>query len=487
MAKQARPNVIIVTADQMRADCLGCFGNPDIATPHLDALAADGVKFTRAYVANPTCTPSRSSIVTGRYPHCHGVLCNGTSLPESERTVAQAFAEAGYRTAAVGKVHLRPHERGFSREWCVEFEGQPPYYGFGEIHLSDDYKLGEYLDFIEREHPEYLAAARDDDGTGRSRAGATGHWRPELPPDLHQSSWVVDRAIDFLGSTAGAPFFLWVGFTDPHHPFNPPEPYYSMYDESVRLPWPREADLGGFPPHWQGLQRSRRGWEAEQWDRLLRLYYGMITLIDDNVGRLCKRLGELGLADNTVVVFLPDHGELLGDHGLMLKGLCHMEALVRTPMIWRGPGVRRGEVNDRVSRTIDIAPTLLDLAGIDSEPCMNGVSLAPELCAAEPMPKRTALVEIRPWSGYDGWPKERPEDPPGPGPEVRTLVTQRWKLTYYAGLPYGELFDLTEDPHELRNLWSRPSHAKTRGQLIERLLSETVLTPEPALARQAPY
>jgi len=483
------PNFIVMIADQMRADCIGCYGNSDVDTPNLDRLAGDGVKFTSAIAQNPTCTPSRASIITGRYPHNHGVLSNGIPLPEVERALPQMLAEAGYRTCACGKVHLRPHERSLEdRTWCLEYEGSGPYYGFQEVHLSDDYKLGEYLDFIEREHPEYLAAARDVDDEGKSRSGSCGCWRADLPPELHQTSWVTDQAIRFIESNREGPFFLWCGFTDPHHPFNPPEPYYSMYSPSeTSLPWPGRCDLSKFPPHWQALGKSRSDWDEETWRKHLCLYYGMISLIDHNVGRLLRRLDELGLAEETFVLFCADHGELMGDHGLMFKGPYHLEALIRIPLIWRGPGVERGGSRGCVVEGVDIMATILDLAGRAVPEDAQGSSLVPLLKGEAETGKGAALTEFRPWWPFDGGPRPEGAERPCESMDVRTLRTDRWKLTYYAGRPYGELFDLENDPQELNNLWNEPSFHRMRNELMEQLLRRTVETQRPAARRIAAY
>ncbi len=476
-----RPNFLIFCCDQLRADCLGCEGNEVARTPNIDSIAEEGVRFSRAYVQNPLCSPSRATMLTGRYPRSHGLLCNGTPLPEREITLPQVLGEAGYSTCACGKVHLRPHEVSLEdHTWIQEYEGGGPYYGFQRVHLTDDYKLGGYLRWIDDEHPEWSDEARDM-LDGRSRSGSVEAWRSGLPAELHQSRWIAERSIDFLESAGDRPFFLWCSFVDPHHPFNPPAPYSDMYDRSA-IPVPSRPDLSGFGPHWVARQRASADRSAEQWREIIALYLGMISLIDDCVGRVLEALQERGLAENTVVGFVNDHGELLGHHGMLLKGPFLLESLIRQVQLWRGPGIRRGAVDDGLAESVDIAPTVLQIAGVDRPGGMQGVSLVPRLQGEAPG-RDAALVQFSPWTAYDGG-----RFPGGPDRlHLNALVTDRHKLVHYGGEPPGELFDLADDPGETRNLYPDADSAGLRANLTQRLLDRLSETVDPLPPRVARY
>lgn len=476
-----RPNVLIFCTDQLRADCLGCEGHPLAVTPHIDSIADGGVRFSRAYVQNPLCSPSRAAMITGRYPRSTGCLCNGTALPEAEVTLPQALADAGYATFASGKIHLRPHEVSLDdRTWIQEYEGDGPYYGFERVALTDDYKLGGYLRWIADEHPEWSDEAWDI-ANGSSRAGSVEAWHSRIPAELHQSSWTADRALDFLDEAGERPFFLWCSFVDPHHPFNPPAPYSEMYDRAA-IPVPDRPDLSAFGPHWAARQRGSAGMSDDEWRETIALYLGMISLIDDCVGRVLAGLESRGLAEDTVVAFVNDHGELLGDHGLLLKGPLLLESMVRQVQLWRGPGVRSGATDDGLAESVDIMATVLDMAGVAAPAGMQGESLSARLSGESPG-KDAAIVQFSPWTRYDGGGYEG-------GPDrlhLNALITDEYKLVHYAGQDFGELFDLREDPCESVNLWDDVAYAEARAELTARLLSRLGETADPLPERTARY
>lgn len=275
------------------------------------------------------------------------------------------------------------------------------------------------------------------------------------------------------------PFFLWASFPDPHHPFRPPEPYARRYaDADVPMPLRRPGELEDKPPlfrqYFDGLTRGAERHEGagvdhpgaltdDQLRDIIRFTYGMISLVDDQVGRLLQELERLGLAENTVVCFTSDHGELLGDHGLICKGPFHYENLLRVPMLWRWPGrLPVGRRTDGLASLVDFAPTVLDLAGVPIPGEMQGRSLAPLLRGGTETHREGVLTEFQ--SSYRPW------------LNLKTWRTDEWKLTYYASQPYGELYDLRNDPGEFVNLWDSPEHRDVRSRLLERLLEELVLT-----------
>jgi arylsulfatase len=499
-----RPNVLLITTDQHRADCLGAYGNRAIRTPNLDRLAAEGVRFDRAYVANPVCTPSRASILTGRFPRAHGAWNVGVKLPEDEVGLSHVLGAEGYRTAILGKAHFAPilepappgryDSRAF---WAAnpECDWHGPHYGFETARLAIAHggATGHYAQHLRRSAPEVLELF----GPARALAppsGAHESWKSAVPAEHHVSTWVADLTIDYLERERERPFFVWASFPEPHHPFSPPAPYCDMYDP-LRVPLPprRTGDLDDKPPHFGAYYRReldridyRSEWAlglagladadlARMPERHLREivahYYGMITLVDDQVGRILGAVERLGLRERTIVVFTSDHGELLGEHGLLLKGPFHYEGLVRVPLIWRWPGeIDGGQAVSGLANLVDLAPTILELTGVPAPAGVQGRSLAPLLRG------RTARVQ-------DATLIENCEKPGVLN--VKTVVTERWKLTYYAGRPFGELYDLVDDPHEYVNLWDHPGHAADRDALLRRLLDLLVETEDPLPPRRA--
>jgi len=359
-----RPNFLIFCADQMQSFSLGCNGNGEVRTPNLDRLASEGATFTRAYCNNTVCTPSRATMITGLTPRQNGCLPNGNCLPENVPAITQALVAAGYRTHTIGKVHLQPFGGGSSEDrsrWLSgEIDSLPSdYYGFQTSDFVGGHGascFGDYVNDIERRHPGTIERMRPENSY-RILQGTTQCWRINMEPDLHYNHWIADRALAFLESDDGSrPFFLWCSFPDPHLPMAACNPYNEMYDP---------ASLSLNPSRGQSedpceFLRDRRArghghrWADELTDDMLREMtaqtYGMITHIDDNIGRVMRRLEQSGLAENTLVVFLADHGEYLGSHNLLFKNAWPYEELVRIPFIWkarRGQQAERGQEAER--------------------------------------------------------------------------------------------------------------------------------------------
>jgi arylsulfatase A-like enzyme len=513
MTMAERLNFLCIIADQMRADHMGCAGNPVIQTPNLDRLAASGVRFARAHVNNPLCMPSRATLFTGLTPRAHGVRTNGIPLDRRFPTMPHALSEAGCRTHSVGKLHLLPHgtPNGIDaatlnpNDWVESYyfwqhglltAVPTPYFGLQSVDMTIGHGAGvtgNYGLWLRKVDPnaEKLLTAEAGKPTPHHAEAA---WHSAIPEELHYNTWVADRAIAFLETHAGKkPFFVWCSFPDPHHPYCPPEPWASMYDPAdVVMPTRREGELETLPPFYKEIY-EKAFWlsgrahptkmQDEQLREILALTYGMISHIDHNVGRIIDSLERLGLRENTVVCFLSDHGDMMGDHWMMNKGPFHMEGLLRTPFIWSCPGlIPQGAVSDGLASFLDFAPTILDLAGV---PIPEGV--------APPRPE--AEKQLPPWPGIslarqlrgeakslqDSVVVENDED--YLGLRLRTLITERHKITAYPGQEYGELFDLREDPGELHNLWADPGRQGLKKELLIRLMERLVET-DSALPRR---
>lgn len=513
------PNFLIFMTDQQRADHLGCFGNPLVRTPHIDALADDGAVFERFYVNAPVCMPNRAALATGRMPSAAGVRMNGVPLPLSALTYADALREAGYRTALIGKAHFQnmtdarpspvagepqiPRARqadadrrdgpGYDCELQAQwqrpdFRLSGPYYGFEDAALClehGDAVGGEYERWLQARSPE-ANERRLQGADGALEAGDAVHapqaWRTALDEGLYPTNFITERSIEWLGQHArGAdrerPFLLQCSFPDPHHPFTPPGRYWSMYaPEDVQLPPSFDAPLECAPAHKRALheelaQGRRRtsgsraiavsGDEARQ---AIALNYGAISMVDDAIGRILQTLRDLGLDDDTVVIFLSDHGDFMGDHGLLFKGPLHYQSVVRTPLIWRDTATHRGAQRLRAPTcAMDLAPTLLARAGVQPLHGMQGTSLLERLHGAPETARekdRAILVEEQSHRDVPGLPSP---------PRVRTLITERWRLSIFAGADWGELYDLQEDPDEIHNRFDDPPYQTIRGELLWRL------------------
>ena len=485
-------NVLLITADQMRRDHVGCYGNPTIRTPHLDALAAGGVCLDRAYVSNPVCMPNRATIATGRLPRNHRCWSNGIALPIDERTVADELNDRGYHTALLGKGHLTsfgvgpdkqdPYYDSFAAwaEGKMTPEWAGPYYGFTECQLAlghgtwgmrrGEGLAGHYGHWLDRNCPGVIDRAVQSWQTRRSATGAPQCCTLDLPAEVSCSSWLGDVTCQHLRERAaeGKPFLTWVSFPDPHHPFCPPAPYDTMHDPAdVVMPrfgaealadkpkWFRQAYEGG--QLWEGINANdvlKDVTEVQLRDIIARTY-GMISLMDVNIGRMLETLRETGLADSTVVIFTSDHGDLMGDGGLIFKGPFLLEGLINVPMIWAVPGAAVGGHRPDLFNSCDIAPTILQLLSVDVPPAMDGLAQG-ELVGGGPGARDAAVVEFR--SMY------RREL------NLRSIITADRKLTHYAGQDCGELYDMTAEVPEARNLHDDPAHAGERAELERRLL-----------------
>jgi arylsulfatase A-like enzyme len=502
-----RPNVLCFVTDQHRHDHLGCAGNPAIRTPNLDRLARSGVRFDRCYVNDPICMASRATMWTGQSAHAHGVRCNGISLDLRVPTIVSALAEAGYRTHSVGKIHLTPFQclNGADptsldpAQWPESkqmWKGgrigalPTPYYGLQSALMvggHGDFIWGDYRRWLLHEAPDVVRRidtwVKDMGGENWESTGPS-----HIPAELHHSHWIADRVIEFVHeqSHTGQPFFCWCSFPDPHHPYHAPEPYHSMYDPAdMPSPARREGELDDLPPFYRRIQTERLRLEGltgpvtrfyHRTPEIMARTYGMISNVDANVGRVLDTLEELGLDENTLVVYLSDHGDLMGDHWLQQKGPFHFDGLIRVPFIWSWPGhIVPNTVGPSVVSMLDFAPTILDLCDIPiPEGPRPAESFIPEELPPWPGHSLRTMLEGREQAIRDAAFVDHDDD--RLGLRLRTLVTTGYRLTWYGGQTFGELFDLQEDPQELHNLWNVPSSRSLRDQLAVRLLDHVIMS-----------
>ncbi len=488
-----KPNVLFITSDQQRGDCYG-FEGRKVRTPHLDEMARAGTRFAACITPNLVCQPSRASILTGLLPCTHGVSDNGIDLDPAvgEAGFAGAFARAGYHTGYLGKAHFATSHT-FAATGTPECRNsdQPrdwngPYMGFEHVELVvEGHNHWPPMTPPRGQHYErwFHAGGRgaelqrlyETQLEPRSTAVQTFH--SALPVAFHNSTWIGDRAIRYLDAHRDEPFCAWVSFPDPHHPFDAPVPWSRLHHpdevdlpphrslDLERRPWWHRQSLEGKPEIVPHLAKIRTEYSRipVQTDRQLRElvanYYGMIALIDHNVGRVLLHLETLGLDRDTLVVYSTDHGDWLGDHGLILKGPMAYDGLLRVGLLVRGPGVPAGKVVADPVSTIDLPATFADYAGVSFPAAKHSTSLRP-------------LIEsdrVRRDFAYSEWDLRASRS--GVDLDLRTVRTKTHKLTVDLRSGAGELYDLANDPHEMDNRFGDPGAAKAQRELADMIAS----------------
>jgi len=448
-----KPHILVVMTDQQRADCLGCAGHPQLTTPNLDRIAGEGARFTQATTASPMCMPARASFATSLYPHDHGMWRNGGALSPDCETLFQVLQRSGYFTALVGKAHHYDYENG------MDLREQEPFMhqlGFRYVHetagpaasvrtdsyLSDEWRRRGLWDKLRDDYEE----RGKNDNVARPSA---------LSTEDHLDSYVGRKAIEFVDAYAEPmPLFLFVGFGGPHPPWDAPAPYASMYraeDTPAPIPIPQKPDT--LPDHVEPQAPFRVGasLSGDEIARIRANYYGKISLIDDCIGGVLAAFERRGWLADLLVVFLSDHGEMLGDHGRLSKGNFY-ESSLRIPLIVRWPGrIPAGTVSNALVENVDVFPTLLEMAGIEDAGWRAGSSLWPLL--------RGRAAGVREGQLCEG----------GRQRDRVMLRTDRHKIAIDAsGSPFM-LFDLADDPHEQRNLVGEPSAASLADRLRDEL------------------
>ena len=519
----AQPNFLLFITDQQRADHLGCYGNSVVRTPAIDRLAAGGWCADEFFTATPICMANRASLMTGRMPSRHGVRHNGIELSFDETTFVDALRDAGYATAHVGKSHLqnietlppgypRQGEPHLGREARREGPGkhgqeiwrrweddpacdiETPFYGFDTVDLvihHADTAFGHWRRWLRAQTkdadrligPENAQSSPEIELSRFRQA-----WRTRVPEELYPTAWIADRTTARLRELARGdkPWFVHCSFPDPHHPFTPPGRYWDMAGpQDVAVPRSFHAQHEGLAPHVQWLYDMRASGKAVKHTQALfactereareaiALNYGSIANIDHAIGRVTAELAALGMEGDTVIIFTSDHGDFLGDHQLMLKGPIHYRGLVRVPFIWADPAGAKRARSSALTQTTDIAPTILQRAGVEAWNGIQGKSLLPLIDGKRDRLRERLLIEEEGQRYYLGF-RDRVR--------MRSLITERYRLSLYDGVPWGELYDLREDPDELVNRWDAPSARELRGALAEELARAMV-----ELAETSPY
>lgn len=483
--------MLVICTDQQRWDSLGCYGSPEVHTPYIDGLAAGGTLFERCYATNPVCAPSRASMLTGAYAYQHGLWANGVKLPPERVTLLRDLTAAGYRTGLVGKLHLSPCADGRTED--------PAEYGFQWNRWSHGPPQAapgnSYHVWLAERFPELAAEAAAAKGRVRTDlppAGTRPRAYHDMPAEAHYSRWAAEAATEFIDTAEpGQPWLLWVNFFDPHFPFAAPPEYVRQVSQRRRRPPAGSADdLRDRPRPLRGLsERSQAGssrgfqeYRPEEISELRDRYWGMIDQVDEQIGHVLRAAEAAGPAEDLLVLFTSDHGEMLGDHGLLLKGPMMYEGAMRVPCILRWPGrVPAGQRIAGLASLADVAATISHATGIEAPAGGRARSLA-GVAAGTSEPRQAVLAEYRD-SGH-------PADPPV---STSMVCDGRYKAIVWHGQhargdePAGELYDLAADPDELVNRWNDPQQAQTLARLLLAMATELSLPAAGWPERQASF
>ena len=468
-----RPNIVLITADQMRADSVG-YINEEVITPVLNELAEGGTVFTNSFCTSPVCTPSRASIFTGRYPMNIGPWNNGTHINEDEITLADHLKKENYFNIISGKMHIRPQLKNFNGEYeDIEKrdrvrERDKTYFGFDITHITEDDKRGEYLDYLESKNYKIKDI--------ESEFGIN-----PIPEELHQTYWVAQKAIDEIDNyNFDNPLFMWVSFVDPHHPFDPIKKYADMYENKVfdDSKTKYKLDIKNYDfltkqsekGHWIG-NIYPHSYTDEEITQIKKYYYSMITFIDSQIGRIIDKLKEKDEFENTIIIFTSDHGEYLGDYGMLRKGTIMYDSIIKTPLLFYGKNIVKN-VSDEIVENVDIVPTILDLIGKEIPYGIQGHSIK-NILTGEDKNKKYKKGAIITYDAHDR------------GVFIKTYRTKKYKLTIFVDEEYGEFYDLEKDPNEINNLFFNKKYDEIKNKLLMEMCHKIIECSDPLNKRYA--
>jgi len=453
-ADAQRPNILFIMVDEMRWDAMSCAGHQVVRTPNLDRLAREGTRFATAYTCSAVCSPSRYSFFTGRYAHVHGALTNGVPPRESQLLLPTLLKHYGYETAISGKLHFTPARLDYDFDYFWSFGGEGP----GKLQ-----RWPEYLN--EKLGPKAVRLVPDSQPYPNDPLGGD-IGKLSYPKEDYQTFWITDRAVDFLHQrNPEKPFFLFVSYLDPHSPSHLPGPYWSTA-ATMKVPAPKipteVKQERTKSPGTRGERGSARHLVADEpmAQALTANYYATMSMVDDNVGRLLEQLNRLGLAENTIIVFTADHGNMLGDRGRWFKGLAY-EGSARIPLLVKAPGnsplsgsFNAGKVVPQIVENVDVMPTLLQMAGLPSPAeGIQGKSMVGLVAGTDPDWKNRAFSQI-------SYMMLRT-------PQYKLIKNGSKELRRQEGV--YELYDLVIDPREEHDLANDQACAKVLEELSGQL------------------
>ncbi len=457
---QERPNIIFIITDQQRFDTIAALGYDFMDTPNLDRLVKEGVSFTGCHVTAASCAPARASLFKGYFPHTTGILKNADRW---RRSWIELLNESGYHCTNVGKMHTWPFETplGFDERYVVENKDR---YLEGRYYFDEWDKALRFRGLVKQQRELYRKL---DDYADR-----LGAFEWELPEDTHPDNFVGDMAcwwLDAHPNTDPKPLFLQIGFPGPHPPYDPVMRYAEPYlEKELPLYEVSQEELENQPPPFQELRdhNSKIDHDSvimplqpsqEQRHRQRAYYCANVTMIDEKVGQIVESLDRNGYLDNSVIIFTSDHGDCLTDHGHSQKWTMY-DLITQIPLIVWSPGrFPAGHVVDSLCQQMDLGPTILDLAGIETPDTMEAITMLP-------------AMKGEAWDGRPYVYAEQAKDGILTHADFMTMVrSDRWKIVHFLDEPYGQLFDMKNDPQEVNNLWDCPDHQSAKQEMLAEL------------------
>lgn len=459
-----KPNILLIHTDQQRWDAVGVNGNPDIKTPNLDRLAEEGVNFDHYFVQNPVCMPSRVSYLTGQYPSkLGGIYRNGVPVPEDTITLPKMLENYGYISANIGKLHFLPHANRDHRD-------VHPDYGFDHLEISDEPGCYEdaYRAWVRCKDPqqlEYISVGLPPAAENWYKIMGVKdnivHPEERFPKkpiafrgksEFTHSAFVAEQTIEFIKKHSDQNFLCIAGFYSPHSPWVAPQEFLDLYK-------PDKLTLPEFPPEIDA-KRSKSSYSDQELRGARHGYYAMVSEVDHHVGRILSCLAELGLEDDTILIFTSDHGEYLGEHLRYGKGAPGHDCISRVPFIIRWPNgiVSPGRTESGIVEAVDMLPTLLECAGIPVPYHLQGRSVVHALKGKEYEGRESALLEST---------------------GMKTLRTERYR---YVSRANGKetLYDLEKDPHEYQDVTGNPEYADLLSEMRHKMLKRLIEIERPA-------
>ncbi len=458
-----KPNIILFITDQQRADSISALGCPWMITPNLDRLVKEGTSFTKCYTTSPVCVAARSSLFTGYYPHSTGVF---TNFQPWEPTWVQQLADTGYHCVNMGKMHINPYDKlgGFHQRYPIENKDRPLFLDEHERAWHDEWDKALHTRKLTK--PSRYTRLQDDPDYFKK---AQGCYPWELDADMHSDNFLGDMVQWWLEEREStAPLFLQIGFPGPHPPYDPDPQYLSMYDNAdIPVPELTDKELEAQPDTVKNLRKDMKrlnidsiAWKdkptKEDMLKIRKHYAANVTMIDEKIGQIMGTLDQKGYLENSIIIFTSDHGDALGDHGCIQKWNMY-ESSVNVPLIfWSPKYVPAGKISDELVQLFDIAPTLLEKTDVSVPDSWEAESLWPVINAEsggrDVVYSELARDHIQRTSEY-----------------IIMRRDKEYKLVWYSGDHYGELYDINNDPGEIRNLWEDPEYMSKRDRLLHAL------------------
>ena len=433
---KVKKQIVFIMTDTTRKDMLGCYGNPKMSTPNLDALADEGIRFENAYTAQPVCGPARSAIFTGTFPHTNGMVTNCIAMGDNVKTIGQRLTDNGYHCGYIGKWHLDGSDY-FGNGRCPE--------GWDEEYWYDMRR--------------YIEELSDEDKL-RSRRSESAYedWMTEDFTYAHRCS---DRALNFMGKYKDEDFFLVVSYDEPHGPCLCPAPFNTIYEGFKFDDNPNfEDDLSKkplFQQLWAGDAISKSADEINRPSKQLSLFLGCNSFVDYEIGRVLDAV-ERFLPD-ALIIYTSDHGDMLGNHRLQMKNAAAYKEIANIPLIIKGG--EKGKIVDFPASHIDLAPTILDYMGVPVPECMEGKSMLPQIYDTDVKINDKVFCEFTRYEvDHDGF---------GGLQMMRAVVSDRYKLVINL-MDTDEFYDMEKDPYEVNNLINSPEYETVRNDLHDALI-----------------